>query len=181
MRMVYKILGITVPKAIRDKLTNEGVEFADYWPGERNQAVPHEVTKSTLGLIEHASISELDLLRTRRKAKEVSGPSEAELQYLLTQSQSEVSTLIEMKRKYVEEISQLKVKVLKWQRKHQDMKRLISSMTRKNEEDYENVKLMFLTKKSKLVTIINELKGKLNRINKTTDAELKLKETLIQR
>ena len=86
MRMVYKILGITVPKAIRDKLTNEGVEFTDYWPGEKNQAVPHEVTKSSLGLIEHASISELDLLRNRRKAKEISGPSETELQYLLTQS-----------------------------------------------------------------------------------------------
>ena len=52
------------------------------------------------------------------------------------------------------------------------MKKLISSITRKNEEDYENVKLMFLTKKSKLVTIINELKGKLNDMNKTTDAEL---------
>ena len=79
----------------------------------------------------------------------------------------------------MEEISQLKIKVLKWQRKHQDMKKMISSITRKNEEDYENVKLMFLTKKSKLVNIINELKEKLNRINKTTDAELKLKEALI--
>ena len=34
---------------------------------------------------------------------------------------------------------------------------------------------MFLTKKSKLVSIINELKTKLNHVNRTTDQELRLK------
>ena len=97
--MVYKILGITVPKVIREKLTNEGVEFADYWPGEKNAAVPPEIIKGTLGLIENRPSFEIGLLRDRRKAKDSSGPSETELGYLLTQSQSEVATLIDLKRK----------------------------------------------------------------------------------
>lgn len=86
-----------------------------------------------------------------------------------------------IQKKQVDEISQLKLKVLKWQRKHQDMKKLISSMSKQNEEEHEEIKLMFLTKKSKLVAIINELKSKLNGVNRTTDQELRLKDTAITR
>lgn len=40
---------------------------------------------------------------------------------------------------------------------------------------------MFLTKKSKLVGIINELKAKLNGINRATDQELRLKTAAMER
>ena len=52
-------------------------------------------------------------------------------------------------------------------------------MTKQNQEEYESVKLMFLTKKSKLVGIINELKEKVNGVNINTNHELKLKETIL--
>lgn len=52
------------------------------------------------------------------------------MEFTLEQSQAEVDTLNKIHQKQVEEISQLKLKVLKWQRKHQDMKRLIASMTK---------------------------------------------------
>ena len=45
----------------------------------------------------------------------------------------------------------------------------------------DQVKLMFLTKKSKLVGIINELKAKLNGINRATDQELRLKTAAMER
>ena len=52
MRMVYKLLGMQVPKFIRTKMTERGLDFIDYWPVQANSAIPHETVKSTLGLTE---------------------------------------------------------------------------------------------------------------------------------
>ena len=86
-----------------------------------------------------------------------------------------------MQKKYVEEIAKLKEKVHKWQKKHQDMKRTIAMMSQKKEQDFENIKLTFLTKKGKLVAIINELRQKINNISRSTDIELQTKEAIVNR
>ena len=117
MRAVYKLLGLTVPKVIKDKLALRGIDFVEYWPGQTNSLPPPEMIKSNvLGPVENRSMNEreIELLRDRRKAKEDAPPNDVELQFLLAQSQNEVETLGEIQRKQVEEISQLKLKVLKW-------------------------------------------------------------------
>ena len=84
-----------------------------------------------------------------------------------------------MHKKFVDEIAKLKEKVHKWQRKHQDMKRTIQIITQKKEQDFENIKLTFLTKKGKLVGIINDLRQKINNISRSTDIELQTKEAIV--
>ena len=32
MRMVYRVMGLTIPKAVREKLAKGGADFADYFP-----------------------------------------------------------------------------------------------------------------------------------------------------
>ena len=36
MRMVYKVLGLQVPKKVKESLKLKGVEFAEHWPVNRN-------------------------------------------------------------------------------------------------------------------------------------------------
>ena len=55
MRMIYKLLGMTIPKELRNKLSEKGVEFSEYFPVKENSIPPHETIKSTLGLIKQRS------------------------------------------------------------------------------------------------------------------------------
>ena len=52
MRMVYKLMGLTIPKPIREKLAKRGADFSDYFPPQQNSKPCHTVFKGTLGLIE---------------------------------------------------------------------------------------------------------------------------------
>ena len=53
MRMVYKVMGLVLPKSIRRILTKGGADFSDYFPVESNNNAGPISTKSTLGLIEY--------------------------------------------------------------------------------------------------------------------------------
>ena len=80
MRMVYKILGMPVPKLIKDKLAEKGVEFIEHWPAAQNSMPTHETFKSSLGLIEMEGMT---LKKDVREQKEKSGPSKTELEFTL--------------------------------------------------------------------------------------------------
>ena len=41
-RMVYRILGLTVPRKVREVLARKGADFSDYFQVMPNQAVPHK-------------------------------------------------------------------------------------------------------------------------------------------
>ena len=47
MRMVYQLMGMSVPKQIRDKLAKQGADFSeysDYFPMRQNSKACHKVT-----------------------------------------------------------------------------------------------------------------------------------------
>ena len=76
--MVYKVLGLQVPKKVKETLKLKGVEFAEHWPVNRNLQIPHEVFRSTLGVFEFNAFNEIELLKNRRKTIEDEGPTIAD-------------------------------------------------------------------------------------------------------
>lgn len=86
MRMVYKVLGLNIPKPIRKKLVDQGVEFIEYWPADKNVST-HETHRSTLGLIDLPNPGDsIPLLSELREQKEERGPNIIEVEYALRQS-----------------------------------------------------------------------------------------------
>ena len=59
------------------------------------------------------------------------------------------------------------------------MQRAIREMKYGNKKDLEDIKLMFLSKKSELVNIINALKSKINGINNEVNKEIEVRDTLL--
>ena len=59
------------------------------------------------------------------------------------------------------------------------MQRAIREMKYGNKKDLEDIKLMFLSKKSELVNIINALKSKINGINSEVNKEIEVRDTLL--
>ena len=127
--MVYKVLGLQVPKKVKETLKLKGVEFAEHWPVNRNLQIPHEVFRSTLGVFEFNAFNEIELLQNRRKIIEDEGPTIADCNKQIESLRNHVDVQAGMQKKYVEEIAKLKEKVHKWQKKHQDMKRTIQIIT----------------------------------------------------
>ena len=54
--MVYKIMGLPLPKPIREKFAKGGADFSDYFPVAANKKATHTVFKSTLGFVEDLPI-----------------------------------------------------------------------------------------------------------------------------
>ena len=54
--MVYKIMGLLMPKPLREKFAQGGADFSDYFPVASNKRATHTVFKSTLGFIEDLPI-----------------------------------------------------------------------------------------------------------------------------
>ena len=52
IRMVYKILGMTIPKPMREKFAKGGADFSDFFPVNANKKATHAVFKSALGFVE---------------------------------------------------------------------------------------------------------------------------------
>ena len=52
IRMVYKIMGLTIPKPMREKFQKGGADFSDYFPVTSNRKATHTVFKCTLGFVE---------------------------------------------------------------------------------------------------------------------------------
>ena len=50
--MVYKILGMTIPKPLREKFAKGGADFSDFFPVTANKKATHAVFKSALGFVE---------------------------------------------------------------------------------------------------------------------------------
>ena len=59
------------------------------------------------------------------------------------------------------------------------MKLAIKAMSVGNKQQMEDVKMMFLSKKTKLVKIINSLKSRINNINNEVNKEIKVRDTLL--
>ena len=78
--MVYKVLGLQVPKKVKEILKFKGVEFSEHWPVNKNLQIPHEVFRSTLGVFEFNAFNEIELLQNRRKTIEEEGPTIADYQ-----------------------------------------------------------------------------------------------------
>ena len=55
MRMVYKLVGVAVPKPIAEKLKSEGADITDFFPVKNNQKPPPPVYAGVLGLLEGKS------------------------------------------------------------------------------------------------------------------------------
>ena len=51
-RMVYRILGLTVPRKVREVLSRKGADFSDYFQVMPNQAVPHKTHQGAIGFFE---------------------------------------------------------------------------------------------------------------------------------
>ena len=51
MRMVYKLMGLPIPKPIKEKLAKGGADFSDYFPVRTNTKPTSTVIKGSLGFI----------------------------------------------------------------------------------------------------------------------------------
>ena len=50
--MVYKLMGLNLPKVLREKFAKGGADFSDYFTVAANQEATHSVFKCSLGLVE---------------------------------------------------------------------------------------------------------------------------------
>lgn len=72
MRMVYRVMGMTIPKPVREKLLKGGADFSDYFPQRANSKPCHNVLKGSLGLIEDKPDPEdSDLIEPHKLKKKV--------------------------------------------------------------------------------------------------------------
>ena len=82
--MVYQLMGMSVPKQIRDKLAKQGADFSeysDYFPMRQNSKACHKVTVGQLGLIEEKPpAKDSELIEPHKKKKETENPIVAELE-----------------------------------------------------------------------------------------------------
>ena len=62
-----------------------------------------------------------------------------------------------------------------------DSKNAIAALTKGSEDKLEGIKLMFLGKKTQLINIINDLKSKVNSINKETEREITVRDEMLHR
>ena len=59
MRMVFKVLGLTIPREVREIMMDKGADFSDYFPGLVNSRVPNNYyTKTNLTFVEDRNIEE---------------------------------------------------------------------------------------------------------------------------
>ncbi len=50
--MVYRTIGVPLPKSVKDKLTKSGADLADFFPKRANMKAGPVFFTSTLGLLE---------------------------------------------------------------------------------------------------------------------------------
>ena len=90
MRMVYKVMGLAIPKKVKDKLLKGGADFSDYFPQRANTKPCHNVYKGALGLIEDKPpATDEELIEPGKKKKEVETPFAAELDAAMMQHRME--------------------------------------------------------------------------------------------
>ena len=92
--MVYKVMGMTIPKYVRERLAKGGADFADYFPQRANNKPCHNVYRGTLGLIEDKPAAEdEELVHPDKKKKEDESPFAVELEAAMSQYKIEYDTL----------------------------------------------------------------------------------------
>ena len=94
MRMVYKLMGMFIPKPIREKLVKGGADFTDFFPQRANNNACHNIYRGTLGLVEMKPPAEdHELVHPDKKKKEDESPFTMELEAALQQHKMEYETL----------------------------------------------------------------------------------------
>ena len=88
IRMVYKVLGLTLPKPLRDKFAKGGADFSDYFPTAANLKPTVTIYKSSLGLIEEREPPTAEELiqpskKVKKKEEENQGQMNMELAAML--------------------------------------------------------------------------------------------------
>ena len=70
--MVYKLMGLPIPKPIREKLAKGGADFSDYFPVRNNTKPTNTVMKGSLGFITDATpATDEELKEPPKKSKKV--------------------------------------------------------------------------------------------------------------
>lgn len=75
----------------------------------------------------------------------------------------------------------LKHRIVEEKKQMKDMKLAIKAMRYGSKEQMDQIKLMFLSKKTQLVTIINTLKSKVNDMNKEVEGEIKVRDAMLHK
>lgn len=73
----------------------------------------------------------------------------------------------------------LKNKLIEYKKMLQDMKMSLKVMSTGNKQEVQALQLLFSSKKAQLMQIINELKKKLNSLNRDVDKEIRIRDTLL--
>ena len=126
MHMVYRVMGMAIPKNIREKLAKGGADFADYFPQRANNNPCHNVYKGTLGLIEIKPAAEdHELVHPDKKNKVDVTPFTLELEAALQQHKMEYEVLQKVNANLVNENRELKEHAVENKKKVKDMKLMI--------------------------------------------------------
>ena len=66
--MVYRTLGVGLPKSVKEKLTKEGANLTDFFPKRSNMKAGPPFFTSTLGLLENTVPATDEELRVEKPA-----------------------------------------------------------------------------------------------------------------
>ena len=181
-RMVFKLLGVQLPKGMRDKLARNGADLSDFLPQKANNNPPHFVYRGHLGVIEDKPPASDDQLRASRPRRfEDAEAMIVQLDTQLKQTRMENETLQSMSSSLREENSAMKAKIIKLKNKIKELQQFIKITAADNKGEKEILRLMFLSKKKALLNIINNLKTKLNSINSEVDHEIRIRDALLDK
>ena len=98
---------------------------------------------------------------------------------MLEQKNMEFEGVFNSNKQLVVENLALQNKIEEQEKQYHDLKLAIKEMKYGNKKDMEDIKLMFLSKKSELVNVINNLKSKINKLNSEVDKEILVRDTLL--
>lgn len=147
-----------------------------------NKKPPRNVLKTGLGLIEERPTPTDEELRVPKpvKKKEV-GPSVADLQSQINIKNMENEALTGVNSNLVGENLALKHKLIDLNNQKHDMKLAVKALSNGNKQELESIKLMFLSKKTQLINIINSLKKKINSMNGDVNFEINVRDAMLHR
>lgn len=164
MRMVYRLMGCTLPKSIRTKLAKGGADFSDYFPPLPNNKPGPYMLRGMFGNIEIKEPATDEELQEPTQPKKEEKIKKVKLMAELQQVKMEMETMQGVNTNLTIENIALKHKAVEYLQQIKDMKVAIKNLTAGNKDEIEDIKYMFLTKKGHLVEIINGLKTKVNNL-----------------